>query len=303
MKFLDLRHRAKKITRQHFDDQGFTEIDSPILISSNAVEAYIDPVWVGDEELRTSPEIYHKRLLARGCQKIYELGHVFRDEELGRIHLREFTLLEWYRVGASLSDLIQDCEKLFYALAPELFSKPFELKTLEELWRDYAKIDLRQALLTGNLVQIVKNAGFVLRDHADFSDAFHHVMITVIEPNIGQETPCVVTRWPKELAALSRLCEDDCLFAERFEIYFRQTELANAFLELTDPVEQKKRFEAEARTRNELGKRSPKPDQAFLTDLQFIPRTAGIAVGFDRLLMLIAGAEFISDVTNFLKKV
>lgn len=295
MKFLELRHQAKQITRQYFDAQGFIEVDSPILISANAIEAYIDPIWVGDEELRTSPEIYHKRLLARGAQKIYELGHVFRDELSGRIHLREFTLLEWYRVGANLTDLVRDCENLFQALDPDLFKTPFERKTLQELWSEYTGIDLRQALLDKNLVEVVKKKGFVLREQADFGDAFHHVMLTVIEPQIGLEVPCVVTRWPRELAALSRLCEDDNLFAERFEIYFKQIELANAFLELTDPIEQRDRFEIESQMRQKLGKRSSQIDLGFMEDLQFIPKTAGIAVGFDRLLLLMAQKKIKKD--------
>jgi lysyl-tRNA synthetase class 2 len=306
LKFLHLRHQAKKITRQYFDAQGFIEVDSPVLIASNAIEAFIDPIWVGDLELRTSPEIYHKRLLAHGCQKIYELGPVFRDEQPGRLHLREFSLLEWYRVGASLKDLIRDCEQLFQKLSPELFQTPFEVKTLQELWLEHAKIDLRRALLEKNLVSRVQEAGFVLRERADFSDAFHHVMLTAIEPNIGLEKPCVVTRWPRELAALSRLCVDDDLFAERFEIYYKQIELANAFLELTDPVEQKARFEEEARLRTELGKRSSNLDPEFLTDLALVPKTAGIAVGFDRLLMLVAGASDIAQIspgTNLKNKV
>lgn len=298
MKFLHLRHQAKQITRQYFDEQGFIEIDSPVLIASNAVEAFIDPIWVGDLELRTSPEIYHKRLLAHGCQKIYELGHVFRDEQPGRIHLREFSLLEWYRVGASLADLIQDCEQLFQKLGPEIFKTPFEIKTLQELWLEHTRIDLRQALLENNLVMRVQEAGFVLRENADFGDAFHHVMLTAIEPKIGQERPCVVTRWPREMAALSQLCADDHLFAERFEIYFKQVELANAFLELTDPVEQKARFAAEARLREDLGKRSSKIDQDFLADLSVMPKAAGIAVGFDRLLMLTSGVSDITEITT-----
>lgn len=295
MKFLELRHQAKKITRDYFDSQGFLELDSPILIAANAIEAYIDPIWVGDQELRTSPEIYHKRLLARGARKIYELGHVFRDEQEGRIHLREFTLLEWYRVGADLLDLIQDCERLFHLLDPDLFKTPFEIRSLQDLWQKHAQIDLRQALLENNLVETVKKAGFVLRDHADFGDAFHHVMLSAIEAKIGLETPCVLTRWPRQMAALSRVCEDDNLFAERFEIYFQQVELANAFLELTDPVEQQERFEEESLIRQKLGKRSSKIDSNFIADLKLISSAAGIAVGFDRVLFLIAKKKFKKD--------
>lgn len=170
-----------------------------------------------------------------------------------------------------------------------------EIKTLQDLWRDHAKIDLRRALQENNLVETVLAAGFVLRDQADFGDAFHHVMLTKIEPQIGLKTPCVVTRWPKQLAALSRLCDDDNLFAERFEIYFKQVELANAFLELTDPIEQKDRFEQESLMRQNLGKKSSPIDQNFIADLELIPRSAGIAVGFDRLLMLVAQNNFKKD--------
>lgn len=303
MKFLENRHRAKKIVREYFDSEGFLEIDSPILIQNNAVEAYIDPIWVENEELRTSPEIYHKRLLARGCQKIYELGHVFRDEVPGKLHLREFSLLEWYRVGAGLLDLVTDCERLFRALSPALFSSPFEIKTLQDLWQEHVEIDLRQAIKRQDLVEQVRDRGLFLRDNADFADAFHHVMMTQIEPNIGHVTPCVVIRWPAEMAALARLCKDDSCFAERFEIYFKQVELANAFLELTDPVEQRSRFEIESLIRIKLGKRCPEIEADFIEELRWVPETAGIAVGFDRLMMLIENVNFISQVTNFLKKV
>ncbi|MES2504840.1 MAG: EF-P lysine aminoacylase EpmA [Myxococcota bacterium] len=298
MKFLE-RHLAKQAVRRYFDAEGFIEIDSPILIRSNAVEAFIDPIWVGAQELRTSPELYHKRLLARGYKRIYELGHVFRDEAEGRIHLREFSLLEWYRADAELIDLIEDCQKLFFAVAPNLFNRPFEVQSLQELWLQHAKIDLALALSNDNLVEVVLGAGFVLREQADFADAFHHVMMVAIEPCIGLDAPCVVTRWPKEMAALSRLCEDDNRFAERFEIYFRGVELANAFLELTDSLEQRNRFESEQQTRIQLGKKASELDEDFLKDLDSMPPAAGIAVGFDRLMMFACDASNISQICQF----
>lgn len=298
MKFHE-RHRAKQIVRQYFDSQGFVEIDSPVLIPANAIETHIDPIWAADGELRTSPELYLKRILARGLTKIYELGPVFRDEAEGRLHKREFMLLEWYRTRASLVDLVQDCQNLFQALAPEQFNQPFEVKTLQTLWLEYGNIDLKQALLEENLVQRVREAGFALREQADFSDAFVQVMGSVIEPQIGQKTPCVVTRWPREMAALSRLCEDDNLFAERFEIYYQGIELANAFLELTDPVEQRKRFTEEAKIRRQLGKKISPMDENFLSELGLVPESAGIALGFDRLLMCISGAHQIDEITNY----
>ncbi|MBH2006933.1 MAG: EF-P lysine aminoacylase GenX [Myxococcaceae bacterium] len=301
MNRLTRRHQAKKIVRHYFDEQGFLEVDSPVLIRANAVEAFIDPIWVQDEQLRTSPELYLKRLLARGYDKIYELGHVFRDESEGQLHLREFTLLEWYRTHASLMDLVADCEELFRRLAPEKFHRPFEVVSLQELWQKHVGIDLRRSIEEANLPQKVTEKGFALRPEADFSDAFHQVMWAQIEPQIGQETPCVVTRWPRSMAALSAYCADDPCFAERFEIYYQQVELANAFLELTDPQEQRRRFQEEQQIRESLGKRSPELDHEFLEELASMPVTAGIAVGFDRLLMVACDAKSVSDVTELLK--
>ncbi|MBL4818195.1 MAG: EF-P lysine aminoacylase GenX [Deltaproteobacteria bacterium] len=284
-----------KIIREYFDTQGFIEIDSPVLIKANAVEAYIDPIPVpGFGQLRTSPELYHKRLLAHGLEKIYELGAVFRDDPEGPLHSKEFTLLEWYRAGASLSDLIKDCEALFKRLDPKRFARPFEVKTMQELWLGIAQIDLREAIKQGDLVERVLKAGFALRDQADFSDAFHQVMLIAIEPKIGQEVPTVVTRWPLDMAALAQICKDDTCFAERFEIYYQGIELANAFLELTDPVEQRKRFDVEKKIRQKLGKDPGEIDEDFLSDLAKMPPAAGIALGFDRLLMCINDVKNIS---------
>lgn len=296
---LEKRHFVKQIIRNYFNKQNFIEIDSPILIFGNAIEEYVDPIWVKNEQLRTSPELYLKRLVSKGYTKIYELGHVFRDEPESKIHLREFMLLEWYRVGGTQEDLIHDCERLFKLINPNLFNKPFEVYSMEELWARYAGINLRQALIENNLVSCLKKKGFYLSDNADFLDAFHHVMISHIQPFIGRNIPCVVTRWPRSMAALSKLCEDDNLFSERFEIYFHGIELANAFLELTDFAEQKKRFMEAENIRRKLKKRISKIDWKFLTDLKSMPPTAGIAVGFDRLIMVAFNIDDIKKIHEF----
>ena len=314
------RHLAMKATRNFFDRQGFIEVDAPALILANCVEAHIDPIEVsvdlgsghGKQKryLQTSPEIYHKRLLSHGLPQIYQLSHVFRNGEYGQRHLPEFSLLEWYRAGATLEDLISDCEQLFVEISDAIsgsavnFLKPFERITLETLWKEKAGIDLRQALVQMDqgdhlaLVRSVQAAGLYLRDGANFEDAFHHVMLTQIEPNIGQERPCVVMQWPRQLAALARINERDHLFADRFEIYFQGLEIANAFDELIDPNEQKKRFENEAQSRCREGKPGLPMNQIFLSDLSCLPPSAGIAVGFDRLLMLILGSKEIENVLS-----
>jgi lysyl-tRNA synthetase class 2 len=321
------RHLAMQAARSYFNGAGFLEIDSPHLIRANCVEAHIDPIAVKVEigqsrdplsrYLHTSPEIYHKRLLSYGLEKIYQLSHAYRDGELGRLHLPEFSLLEWYRSGGSLNDLIADCEHLIGDLAIAVtgskvischdgsqidLSRPFERATLEELWRDHASIDLRAALeqiAAGDdlaLARAARRAGSDLRAGADFDDVFHHIMITRIEPKIGQNRPCVVTRWPRQMASLSRICPEDNLFAERFEIYCQGIEIANAYEELTDHHEQLRRFENDANIRLALGKKPFPVDDTFISDLSYMDPAAGIALGFDRVLMLILGERTISSV-------
>ena len=326
LKKVKMRHKAMAAVRNYFAEEEFFEIDSPLLIAANCIETHIDPVLVKvncgpkgnlTRYLHTSPEIYHKRLLSYGAQKIYQLGHVFRDGELGKMHLPEFALLEWYRAGGNIDDLIVDCEKLFRAVAKALLgrteitladqktidlAKPFDRCSMEDLWNKHAQIDLRAALekmRDGDdlaLVIAAQEKGYALRELATFDDVFHHVMLTKIEPAIGHDRPCVVQNWPTQLAALARVCKNDPLFAERFEIYCGQVELANAFAELIDPVEQKHRFEQDLKERAALGKAPLPIDDQFMQDLGFMPDAVGIAVGFDRLLMMILQVPEINHV-------
>lgn len=267
--------------------------------------------------LHTSPELALKRALSRGVGKVYSLSHVFRDGEAGRLHAVEFTLLEWYRPQEELAALVEDCRKLFARLSTGLFGRTafplpegglcdvggaFAQATVEQLWRRRAGVDLRAALArtaSGEpdaLVQAVRRAGYALRPDATFDDAFHHVMLTRIEPAIGRDRPCAVTRWPARQAQLAQLCRDDPLFAERVEIYAGGVELANGFVELSDGGEQRRRFEADNRERAALGKPQPPLPEGFLAELPRMGPCVGIAVGFDRLLLLLAGKQRLSDV-------
>lgn len=335
LKKIQMRHKAMAAVRNYFAEEEFFEIDSPLLIAANCIETHIDPILVkvncgkkGEltRYLHTSPEIYHKRLLSYGAQKIYQLGHVFRDGELSKMHLPEFTLLEWYRAGGTINDLIVDCEKLFAAVAKAVLgstkivladqkminlAKPFERFLMEDLWKEHAQIDLRAALESMRdgdplaLVKVAQEKGYALRELATFDDVFHHIMLTKIEPAIGHDRPCVVQCWPVQMAALARVCENDPLFAERFEIYCGQMELANAFAELIDPLEQKIRFEKDLEERALLGKIALPIDDRFISDLGFMPNAVGIALGFDRLLMLISQISEINQVhalPNFVKE-
>lgn len=324
---LERRSRALSLVRRFFEEKGFTELDAPLLVPATTTEPHIDPLPVrvrpsaeGDvatRYLHTSPELACKRVLANGVPRVYCLAHVFRDGEMGPRHLPEFPLLEWYRAQAALMDLVTDCEELLRSLALALrgtttvplaaggeidLAARFEVRTVEELFWEHADVDLRGALVemeAGDalaLVRAAKGAGHKLREGADFEDTFFHVMGTRVEPKIGQERPCVVTRWPRQMAVLARVSSDDPLFAERFEIYAGGLELANAFDELTDPAEQRARFVADNDARAALGKERLPLDELFLTELARMPPSAGIALGFDRVLMLVESAADILEV-------
>lgn len=298
--FIQARHKAIRIVRSYFDTHGFIEIDSPILLPFNVPERHINPIYINTNQLRTSPEIYHRQLLFNKYHKTYEIGHVFRNEALDNLHLREFTLLEWYRLEASLTVLIKDCEELFKSLAPNIFSKPFEIITMEDLWKKFTKINLKQTLLNNTLVHAVKERGFLLRKNANFCDAFHHVMITAIEPNIGINKPCVVIKWPKQLAAFSQTSKECSLFSERFEIYFKGVELGNAYFEINNHVELNNRIQEEFKIKHKINKQHT-PNKKILTDKKQITSASGIAIGFDRLLMIILGKKKITQITNLIK--
>lgn len=312
--------------RSFFYQDGFAEVDPPILVPGTGCEPHIDPlkVEVGLGEgraavqryLHTSPELYLKRLLARVPEPCFFLGHVFRNGERTAKHLPEFAMLEWYRPHHTLGDLVEDCERLLHHILQTCAQKglkpcthaqqllqnsPFDVMSMQDLWHRHAKIDLEEALVLVDekgdeeMVRIVKDAGFYLRPQADFDDAFFQVMLTAVEPNIGLECPTVITDWPKQMAILSRIDDDNPLFAKRFELYAGGFELANAFDELADGEEQKRRFKADNAKRAALGTSPLVLDEAFLEDLDQMPPTVGIAFGIDRLLQLVFGASDIID--------
>lgn len=317
---IERRATAFRAIRTFFEQQGFLEVDTPMLVPGPGLEPHIDPLAVTvrldfDDRgqtrwLHTSPELALKRALATGIPQLYQMGRVFRDGERTKRHLPEFTMLEWYRAPGTLDELQADLAGLFDAVCVAAgttagavgLGGPFEVKSVAELFEAHAGIDLDDALTRmkcgepGALVRDVCAAGHMLRQGADFEDAFVHIMASCIEPNIGQTRPTVVTRWPAQMAVLARTCVDDPRYAERFEIYAQNLELANAFDELTDPVEQRTRFEADNAQRAAMGKPALPLDEAFLADLGALPRSAGIALGVDRLLMIAFGATTIDDV-------
>lgn len=317
---LTYRHQTKAAIRSHLDEQGFIEVDTPYLLEANTPDPFIDPVYAithsdGDQrwQLHTSPELWLKKVIALGLPRIYEMARVFRDDPLGPNHLREFTMLEWYRKNADLNDLIHDCEMIFaiahtVGLNLNLISaKPLPLfirTDVASLFRDLIDLDLPAILHKidrGHDDHLQREVQDRLGDHlpanASFSDTFFHLMVKYIEPNIPHDHPVVIARWPKQLAALAARCADNHLLCDRFEIYFRGLEIANAYQECSDPNELRARFLAENQLRTRLGKPCFPIDETFLASVSYLKMTSGIALGIDRLFQSVLNKGEISQIS------
>ncbi|MBN1141812.1 MAG: EF-P lysine aminoacylase GenX [Deltaproteobacteria bacterium] len=285
-----LRQRARILQRirAFFVERDFLEVETPQRLPANAPETHIVPVPSGDWCLHSSPELCMKRLLAAGFEKLFQICHCWRGEERGSRHLSEFTMLEWYRVSADYRQLMEDCQQLLGRLAAkntigyqgrELdLSPPWERLTVAAAFRHHAPCSVTEALA---------------------ADRFDELMALEIEPRLGVEKPVFLCDFPLEKAALARAKPDDPDCAERFELYLLGMELANGFSELTDPVEQRRRFAAEETARRDAGQTPYPLPEKFLTELPAMPDAAGIALGIDRLVMLLTDAAAIDEVVAF----
>ena len=287
-----LRARIIQSIREFFITRGYLEIETPQLISAPAPETHIESIPTSDRYLHTSPELCMKRLLAFGYPKIFQIARCFRGDERGDLHLPEFSLLEWYRTKIDYRSLMEECEALFLFLSHRLdtgamlcyrgmdieLDRPWERISVKTAFDRYASVSLSQALE---------------------SDSFDQVMVEEIEHHLGAKTPTFLYDYPAALAALARLKPGDPSVAERFELYVAGVELANGFSELNDAHEQRLRFKKALQKRALLGKRiSPMPEK-FLKALKYMPNAAGIALGVDRLVMMLSGAERIDQVVAF----
>lgn len=290
----NLRLRASIIgeIRNFFQAEGFLEVETPLRIPANAPEEHIEPCHAGEWYLQTSPEIAMKRLLCRGYDKIFQISKCWRNGERGSRHVPEFTMLEWYRSGSDYHHLMQDCEHLLALLAEKIGDKakgtyqghPLHLErrakkiSVKEAFERYASMDMPTAIRTG---------------------CFDELLVMEIEPSLPQDIPVMLIEYPAEMAALARLKPSDAAVAERFELYAGGLELANGFSELNDPAEQRERFR-EANQRREANGFPPLPlPEPFLHELSAMPPSAGIALGIDRLVMLLADAATIDEVIAF----
>ena len=320
---LAARSRIKDAVRRHFLDDGFVEVDTPALQVSPGNETHISAFATiltapdGEESrlfLQTSPEFACKKLLAAGVGRLFTLAPVFRNRERGRLHHPEFTMLEWYSAGGSLDDLVADCVAVLRRAATaagltvlrhrEAAADPFadpEVLTMVDAFRRHLDLDLAAVLpdrpgAFGRLAEETARRGLRVAADDTWSDLFSKLLSAVVEPHLGCGRPTVLTRYPASEAALARLCPDDPRFALRFELYCCGVEVANAFVELTDPVEQRRRFAAAEAERLRIYGDTYPVDEDFMAALAVMPEACGIALGFDRLVMLATGAETIEDV-------
>lgn len=274
--------------REFFQEKGYLEVETPFRIPAPAPEAQIDAVASAGWFLQTSPELCMKRMLAAGYQRIFQICRCWRNGERGARHLSEFTMLEWYRAGADYLLLMDETEALVRAAAatPSIHYRGHTIE-LTPLWE---RITVAEAfkLYAGTSVEEALAAG-----------AFDELMVEKIEPRLGLVRPTFIYDYPACCAALARLKKEDPTVAERFELYIGGLEIANAFSELTDADEQRSRFEAGAAERAALGKTVYPVAEKFLTALPGMPESAGIALGLDRLVMVLLDAETIDDVVAF----
>ena len=293
---LETRSRVLHAVRDFFYARGFTEVETPVRIPAPALETYIDAPPSGRAWLRASPELHMKRLLVEGCTRIFQLGPCFRSDECGSRHNPEFTLLEWYRTGADYTEILRDTEALFahvFQTVTGQMTFSYRGKTID-LTRPWHCHTVREAFQ--------KWAGWDPVANWD-SDRFDIDLIEKIEPALPQDRPCVLTDYPVPAASLARLKANDPHVAERWEVYVGGLEIANAYSELCDPAAQRARFLDAAEARRILGKEVYPLDEPFLAALERgMPPCGGIALGIDRLVMLVCGATDIAEVRPFCQR-
>jgi len=317
---LAARGRIRDAVRRYFAAEGFTEVECGALQISPGNEAHLhafatESISPGGERrrlyLHTSPEFACKKLLAAGERRIFTLSQVYRNRERGDLHAPEFTMLEWYRAGETYDSVIADCLHIVKLAAEEAHTTEFRFRgnevrtgigaeriTVVDAFRRYAAIDLLRTLDGGReaFARAAAAGGIKVAQDDSWSDIFSRVLTERIEPRLGLRQPTILDRYPRCEAALARATSDDPRLAERFELYLCGVEVANGFGELTDPEEQRRRFESEMTEKQLVYGESYPIDADLLAALAHMPESSGVALGFDRLVMLATGAERIDRV-------
>jgi elongation factor P--(R)-beta-lysine ligase len=320
---LQLRDALMRRIRTFFQSEGFIEVETPIRLKTPCMELHIDAEPSGDRFLRTSPELCHKKLLAQGAEKIFEIGKCFRQGERGDLHHPEYTMLEWYRAGGDCDTMLTDTKALLKKVCCDF---PGGLAAVADCRSEvvpplipscggvpegrggfsnartpsHGSIDLISKPWNVLCVEEVfdKFAGWNPVEHFD-ADRFDRDLIEKIEPNLPRDVPVILKDYPADCCALARLKPDNPSVAERWELYLDGVEIANAYSELTDPDEQRERFERWAAQRQALGKPVYALDEEFINCLNTLPPSGGCALGIDRLLMILTGARTLDRVLAF----
>ena len=309
---LGLRFAVLKALRDFFYGQNFTEIEAPLIVKLPGQEPNLSPIkiLVNNEKkeefigyLHTSPEYTMKKMLATGWDKIFYLGKTFRNEEsFGGTHNPEFTMCEWYRVNENMFKLMDDIEQMINFIQEKLTN--FNIKKLsawtrismKELWQKLLQINLDNYLDEKNLLKLCREKGYNVSETESYEELFYRIFLNEIEPELSKMGAVFIYNYPAQMAALSKLSKDNPGYAERFEAYVDGLELANAFSELTNSQEQQIRLEGEKQTREKIGKEVFAVDQEFVEALNFMPESAGIALGVDRLVMVLTSCQNIDNV-------
>jgi len=321
---LSLRSEVLRATRAFFESAGFVEVQTPALVSAPGLEAHIEPMavtgWVADtgertQFLITSPEHHMKRLLGGGFSRIYQVGKCYRSGEISPQHQPEFTMVEWYRSYATYVEVAADVEALVAHVSQQVLGTaeaqyggrsldlrpPWQRLTVAEAFARFGELDLaacRNPLSFGRAARAGGCDSVV--DDDTWEDIFYKVLLEKVEPRLTDLGAVFLQDYPSPLAALSKLKSDDACTAERVEAYLGGVELANGFTELNDPREQRRRFMAERHRRRAQGTASLPVDEAFLRMLSDgMPPSGGMALGLDRLAMILSDAAAIDDVVAF----
>lgn len=330
---IQIRANIVRAVREFFEKEGFLEVETPTLVSSPDPSPFNEVFKIEEKNLflTPSPEFFIKKLLAVGLKNVYQITKAYRDwQEKDPLHLCEFTILEWYRNEADYFGLMVDCEKLvnfvWERLCNQVQSAKFKVKnynsklkvtlnyqgseinltppwqriSCKEAFEKYADVDLDEFLDIKRAEEICRKKGYQINLNHSWEEFYHQVFLNEVEPKLPKEQPLILYDYPAPLAALSKIQESDPRYAERFEFYIGGLELGNGYSELTDSQEQEKRLKADIEIRKLKGMKVFDYDHDFADALKKgMPKTAGIAVGIDRLIMLFTNSVDIHEVAPF----
>lgn len=289
---LETRAATINAIREFFRARQYLEVETPFRIPAPAPESHIDAIPADGWFLHTSPELCMKRLLAAGYPRIFQLCHCWRAGERGHRHISEFTMLEWYRAGAEYNSLMDETEDLVRTVARKVMRRStitYQGQTIRLAGR-WTRLTVAEAY---------QQLSGVSADGALADGSFDERMVRDIEPRLGYPVPTFLYDYPASRGSLARRRADNPSVAERFELYISGLELANGFSELVDAAEQRQRFEVEETYRRSMGKQPYPLADKFLRELEEMPPSAGIALGVDRLVMLLQDTANIDDVVAF----